>query len=72
MGTHTKWGGYIIDWSKVRTYVVPPGLKEFKLTPFVEKAVKPRHGDYSHVADPLGPKSPSLYLRRWKEENGFD
>jgi large subunit ribosomal protein L41 len=23
MGTHTKWGGYKIDWTKVRTYVVP-------------------------------------------------
>jgi large subunit ribosomal protein L41 len=23
MGSHTKWGGYKIDWSKVRTYVVP-------------------------------------------------
>lgn len=23
MGKHTKWGGYIIDWSKVRTYVCP-------------------------------------------------
>lgn len=23
MGRHTKYGGYRIDWSKVRTYVVP-------------------------------------------------
>ncbi len=23
MGRHTKWGGYIIDWKKVRTYVCP-------------------------------------------------
>ena len=31
MGEHTKHGGYIIDWNKVRTYVVPPGLKDFKV-----------------------------------------
>jgi len=23
MGQHTKYGGYIIDWKKVRTYVCP-------------------------------------------------
>lgn len=23
MGSHTKWGGYKIDWAKVRTYKVP-------------------------------------------------
>lgn len=31
MGSHTKFGGYIIDWQKVRTYVVPPGLDSFKV-----------------------------------------
>jgi large subunit ribosomal protein L41 len=28
MGSHTKYGGYRIDWSKVRTYKVPD-LKDF-------------------------------------------
>lgn len=23
MGRHTKYGGYVVDYSKVRTYVVP-------------------------------------------------
>jgi hypothetical protein len=23
MGRHTKKGGYIVDWSRVRTYMVP-------------------------------------------------
>jgi large subunit ribosomal protein L41 len=23
MGRHTKKGGYVIDWNKVRTFVVP-------------------------------------------------
>jgi len=31
MGTHTKYGGYIIDWNKVRTYVVPKNLSDFKV-----------------------------------------
>jgi hypothetical protein len=31
MGRHTKYGGYIIDWNKVRTYVVPAGLDTFKV-----------------------------------------
>lgn len=33
MGRHTKFGGYIIDWAKVRTYVVPGGLETFKVCP---------------------------------------
>lgn len=31
MGRHTKHGGYIIDYKKVRTYVVPADLKDFKV-----------------------------------------
>jgi len=30
MGRHTKKGGYIIEWNKVRTYVCPP-LDGFKV-----------------------------------------
>lgn len=30
-GRHTQHGGYIIEWDKVRTYVVPPNLKECKV-----------------------------------------
>lgn len=32
MGRHTKYGGYVIDWNKVRTYAVPEGLKDFKVS----------------------------------------
>lgn len=32
MGRHTKWGGYLIDWAKVRTYVVPQDLGSFKVS----------------------------------------
>lgn len=31
IGTHTKHGGFIVDYSRVRTYVVPQGLKDFKV-----------------------------------------
>lgn len=31
-GRHTKHGGYVIEWEKVRTYVVPEGLKEFTVS----------------------------------------
>ena len=30
MGRHTKHGGYVIEWAKVRTYVGPE-LKDFKV-----------------------------------------
>ncbi|KAJ1966959.1 60S ribosomal protein L27, mitochondrial [Dimargaris xerosporica] len=33
-GRHTQKGGYFIDWSKVRTYVVPD-MTGFKLKPYV-------------------------------------
>ncbi|KAL2162020.1 hypothetical protein VTH06DRAFT_7805 [Thermothelomyces fergusii] len=69
MGRHTKKGGYIIEWHKVRTYVCPP-LDGFKLTPFVARTVAPTHGVYS--GNSLGPKDPATYLARWKAENGLD
>ncbi|KAI1758073.1 mitochondrial ribosomal protein L27-domain-containing protein [Xylaria castorea] len=70
MGRHTKHGGYIIEWKKVRTYVVPAGLADFKLTPFVTNKIKVTKGRYEGYTK--GPKSPELYLDRWKSENGLD
>ncbi|KAL7622366.1 60S ribosomal protein L27, mitochondrial [Parahypoxylon ruwenzoriense] len=70
MGSHTKFGGYVIDWKKVRTYVVPAGLKDFKLTPFVTEKMPRTKGRYEGYAK--GPKSPELYIDRWKAENGLD
>ncbi|TRX92342.1 hypothetical protein FHL15_006728 [Xylaria flabelliformis] len=70
MGRHTKHGSYRIEWNKVRTYVVPPGLSEFKLTPFVTPKIETTRGRYEGYAK--GPKSPELYLDRWKAENGLD
>ncbi|KAM7207464.1 Mitochondrial ribosomal protein L27 domain containing protein [Naviculisporaceae sp. PSN 640] len=68
VGRHTKHGDFTIEWAKVRTYVCP-SLEGFKLTPFVTKNVKATHGQYE---DKMGPKSPRLYLERWKAENGLD
>ena len=31
MGRHTKRGGYLIEWHKVRTYIVPAELERFKV-----------------------------------------
>ncbi|KAI0459230.1 mitochondrial ribosomal protein L27-domain-containing protein [Xylaria acuta] len=70
MGRHTKHGGYTIEWKKVRTYVVPAGLNDFKLTPFVTAKIESKKGRYEGYAK--GPKSPELYLDRWKAENGLD
>ncbi|EXF76077.1 hypothetical protein COL5a_010664 [Colletotrichum fioriniae] len=69
MGRHTKYGGYVIEWHKVRTYVVPEGLKDFKLTPFVSEAVRPLRGAYPTKE---GPRDPKLYLENWKQVNGVD
>lgn len=31
MGRHTQYGGYVIEWDKVRTYAVPQNLKDCKV-----------------------------------------
>ncbi|KAG4439175.1 hypothetical protein IFR05_005328 [Cadophora sp. M221] len=70
MGSHTKHGGYVMDWNKVRTYVVPDNLNTFKLTPFVTKVMEKTTGRFA--GDPKGAFSGEAYLRKWKEENGED
>ncbi|EOD50131.1 putative 50s ribosomal protein 27 protein [Neofusicoccum parvum UCRNP2] len=70
MGSHTKHGNYIINYNKVRTYVVP-NLEGFELTPFVTKRVTPPLGR-GNYPDKLGPLSGKLYLEKWKAENGKD
>ncbi|KAL0638950.1 60S ribosomal protein L27, mitochondrial [Maublancomyces gigas] len=67
MGRHTKHGGYIIDWKKVRTYVVPD-LEEFKLTPFVTRRMEPTSGALRYAG--TSPLSGRLYLERWKAMDG--
>ncbi|KAI9790442.1 MAG: hypothetical protein M1816_005106 [Peltula sp. TS41687] len=70
MGRHTKHGGYIIEWDKVRTYVVPSNLQDFQLTPFVTRKMRPTRGRFEK--DPKGGFSGERYLERWKIENGDD
>ncbi|KAK5119681.1 hypothetical protein LTR85_007256 [Meristemomyces frigidus] len=68
MGQHTKYGGYRIDWKKVRTYVCPD-LREFNLTPFVAARIEARRDKFAHT-ESKGPLDGKEYLRRWKEEGG--
>ncbi|KAK9772929.1 putative Ribosomal protein [Seiridium cardinale] len=68
VGRHTKFGGYVIEWDRVRTYVVPEGLDSFKLSPFVTNKIERTRGQYQGS----GPNDPSLYIERWKDENGLD
>ncbi|KAM3498481.1 hypothetical protein MY10362_008202 [Beauveria mimosiformis] len=69
MGRHTRYGGYVIEWNKVRTYAVPD-LKDFKLTPFVSRQVYPESGDYKGLAK--GSADPHFYVEQWKRYNGVD
>ena len=41
-----------------------------QLSAFVTEKVNPTRGDYRGYRE--GPKSPALYLERWKAENGLD
>ncbi|KAK0629180.1 mitochondrial ribosomal protein L27-domain-containing protein [Bombardia bombarda] len=68
VGRHTKHGGFVIEWEKVRSYVCPP-LEGFKLTPFVAATVPKVYGQFS---DAQGPRNPETYLARWKSENALD
>ncbi|PLN84486.1 50S ribosomal protein YmL27 [Aspergillus taichungensis] len=77
MGFFAKNGTYVIDWKKVRTFAVPEGLKEFKLTPFVTKLMTPtptrytqdieRNGREMTVPRAFGGKD---YLDMWASDNG--
>ncbi|KXL49000.1 hypothetical protein M433DRAFT_8284 [Acidomyces richmondensis BFW] len=69
MGRHTRFGGYIINWGKVRTYVCPD-LTGFSLTPFVTKRIERRRDDFSHT-ETKSPMDGKEYLRKWKEDGGY-
>jgi large subunit ribosomal protein L41 len=47
MGRHTKYGGYVIEWNKVRTYTVPENLKDFKVT-ISDRRQRGKRGCSSH------------------------
>ncbi|ETN37820.1 uncharacterized protein HMPREF1541_07443 [Cyphellophora europaea CBS 101466] len=71
MGAHTEWGGYLIDWRRVRHYNVPD-LKDFKLTPFVTSEMDPT--PRWHRTETGEKTEPKLvdgieYLWDWKNKN---
>lgn len=48
MGRHTKYGGYVVEWSKVRTYVVPADMKGFMVSfPMKESSGKKKKKRFS-------------------------
>ncbi|KAK1832379.1 hypothetical protein QBC39DRAFT_304733 [Podospora conica] len=69
VGRHTWYGGFVVEWPKVRTYACPP-LDQFKLTPFVTETKPKVYGEYTGEKD--GPRSAQAFLARWKQENGLD
>lgn len=78
----------MIEWRKVRTYVVPPGLKDFKVELssttvayrliYISQQLTPFVTKKMEPlkgdfgGDPKGGFSGERYLNRWKEENGRD
>jgi len=69
MGWHTKWGGYVIDKRKVRTFVVPENLHLFTLTPFVGEYI---HAPKRSLKGKNGGIDGEVYLRLWKDNGGQD
>ncbi|KAF8984100.1 hypothetical protein BGZ46_008821 [Entomortierella lignicola] len=46
MGRHTKRGGYVIEWERVRSFVVPD-LTDFKLLPYVSRSTQKTTGAFT-------------------------
>ena len=70
-GRHTKHGGYIIEWHKVRNYVVPSGLKDFPVgaQSYLSTAEMYVHND---TVDALRYEEDEAHERplRWRREGG--
>lgn len=47
MGRHTKYGGYVVEWSKVRTYVVPADMKGFMVSFPMREVFREKGGEKS-------------------------
>jgi large subunit ribosomal protein L41 len=66
----------VIDWKKVRTYVVPEALAEFKLTPFITRRMEPTRNAFTKTItvrekEITVPRALSGedFLKEWLEEN---
>ncbi|CAI4056086.1 hypothetical protein SKDZ_02G3870 [Saccharomyces kudriavzevii ZP591] len=64
IGRHTKFGGYMINWKKVRTYVTPD-IVNFELKPYVNANVPPLKHEFKGFS--RGPLDPNLQLLKLKE-----
>ncbi|KAK2758170.1 hypothetical protein FQN54_004014 [Arachnomyces sp. PD_36] len=51
MGYFERNRRYVIDYSKVRTYVVPEGLADFKLSPFVTLRMEPTKSTFTKTVE---------------------
>lgn len=56
VGATTSKGRYIVNRSKVRTFVVPAGLESCELKPFVSPMLDPIKNTYKGFTGPLDPK----------------
>lgn len=65
VGSHTKHGGYVVNWDKVRTYVTPSKeVWNHDLTPLVSKQVPEVLNKFTGFK---GPMDPTLYLKKLNE-----
>lgn len=71
VGAHTEYGGYVVDWRKVRNFKAPD-LTGFKLTPFVTEEMQPKTRlVFPDEGEAYTPKFIDAieYLQNWKRLN---
>lgn len=64
IGKHTKYGEYVIDWSKVRTFVTPKFMN-MDLKPLVSGNVPELKHEFQGYKK--GPQDTKLYIQKLKE-----
>ncbi|CRG90293.1 50S ribosomal protein YmL27 [Talaromyces islandicus] len=72
MGAFDKKGRYVLDYRKVRTYVVPEGLAQFNLTPFVTKSFQPTPTKYMKAFGRPRAFAAGDYIDLWKNTNATE
>ncbi|KAK9469588.1 mitochondrial ribosomal protein L27-domain-containing protein [Lipomyces arxii] len=65
MGRSNKHGKFMVDYYKVRTYVVPAGLDDTELTPYCNNSLRPVKNEFAGYR--LGPYDGELYLEKYNE-----
>ncbi|CCF55800.1 hypothetical protein KAFR_0A03650 [Kazachstania africana CBS 2517] len=64
IGRHTKYGEYVIDWNKVRTFVTPSVFNK-DLKPLVSQNLPELKHNYKGFDK--GPMDPKLYISKLRE-----